>query len=118
MLAESLVRSLIRLVVTVAILVAIYLLIVKPVLETTESSVNSAFQGGGVELQQQVNDSLESAGLKGIDFGDPGSSTVVIGDVDLGSAIENAPDRRTRRLLRCIDRANGDVAKIQRCTRR
>jgi hypothetical protein len=118
MLAESLVRSLIRLVVTVAIIAAIYLLLLKPVLETTESSVNSAFQGGGVPLQQQVNDSLEAAGFNGIDFGDPGSNTVVIDGVDLGSAIDNAPDRRTRRLLRCIDRANGDVARIQRCTRR
>ncbi|HKJ35647.1 MAG TPA: hypothetical protein VKA36_03685 [Solirubrobacterales bacterium] len=117
MLAESLVRSLIRLVVTVAILAAIYLLILKPILDTTENSVNSAFQTSN-QLQDQVNDSLSAAGLRGIDFGDPSSSQVIIGGADLGNAIENAPDQKTKRLLKCIDRADGNIAKIQRCARR
>lgn len=115
MLAESLVRSLIRGLVTIAILAAVYFFIVKPVLDTTEDTVNGAFEQS-FGIQQEVNDSLESAGIGRIELGDPSSIENRIGDVDLSTAIANAPDRRTKRLLRCIDRADGEIEKISRCT--
>jgi hypothetical protein len=115
MLAESAIRSLIRLLVTVLVLGAVYLFIVKPILDTTENTFNQAFDASGT-FQTEINRSLRSAGLDGVDLGDPGSVKAEVGDVDLSTAISNAPNRRTKRLLRCIDRADGDVAAISRCT--
>jgi hypothetical protein len=117
MLAESAIRSLIRLVVTVLVLGAAYLFIVRPILDTTENTFNRAFETGG-SFQTEINRSLRSAGIGGVDLGDPGSVKATVGDVDLGTAIANAPNRRTKRLLRCIDRADDDVAAISRCTAR
>lgn len=117
MLAESAVRSLIRLVVTVAILGAVYLLILKPVLDTTENTVNRAFDSAD-SFQGGVNQSLRSAGLDGVNIGDADSIKSTIGNVNLKTAIKNAPDRRTKRLLRCIDRANGDIGDIVGCQQR
>ncbi len=117
MLAESAVRSLIRLVVTVAILGATYLLIVKPVLNTTETTVNRAFDSAG-GFEDEVNRSLQSAGLDDVNIEDTDSIKGTIGNIDLGTAIKNAPDKKTKRLLRCIDRANGDVGAIVNCRQR
>lgn len=115
MLAETAVRSLIRLVVAVAILVAIYLLL--PILDTTENTVNRAFDSAG-GFQDEINRSLQSAGLDEVNIGDANSIKRAIGKVDLSTAIERAPDKRTKRLLRCIERAGGDVSAIVSCQRR
>jgi hypothetical protein len=93
--AETLARSLIRLVVTIAILAAIYLFIVKPVLDTTNNTINRAFDGSE-SVSNQIRDSLDAADVSGA-------------QVDLRS------QRQAQRVLRCIQRAKGDVDRISRC---
>jgi hypothetical protein len=104
----------IRLIVTVGILVAVYFLIVRPALDTTEKishEANQSFEqsfkgvgsnGAGLEdinktlkevnkqVQVQVRKSFHVAKAHGV--GDP------------------------KRLVKCIQRAEGDVHKITRCT--
>jgi hypothetical protein len=96
--AETLARSLIRLAVTVGILAAIYLFIVKPVLDTTSNSIDRAFEGGQ-GVVEQIDEQLDSAGVEDA-------------QIDLPST------KRAQRLLRCIQRAEQDVDRIQRCVNR
>jgi hypothetical protein len=98
MIAEALVRGLIRLLVTVAILAAVYLFILRPVLDTTNNTIDKAFDGGG-GITGQIRDQLDAANVSGL-------------DIDLGSA------GQAQRLLRCIQRADQNVEKIKRCGRR
>lgn len=109
---ESAVRGLIRLVVTVGVLAAIYFLIISPILDTTNETIDRAFDATG-GIQQSINDSLEQAGIDGIQSIDESGANAA-----LGQAIKNAPDKRTERLLRCIQRARTDIDKINRCQQR
>jgi hypothetical protein len=101
--------GIVRLLVTVGILAAAYFFLVKPVLSTTDKAIDSA------------NQSFEKT------FGVPGADIT-----DIGKTIENVNKRVEReirrsfhtaekngnpkRLVRCIERAHGDVHRIQRCT--
>lgn len=98
MIAEALVRGLIRLLVTVAILAAIYLFILRPILDTTNNTIDKAFDGGG-GITGQIRDQLDAADVSGL-------------DINLGSADQ------AQRMLRCIQRANQDIDRIERCGRR
>lgn len=101
--AGTIINPIIKVVTTVIILGAVYLFFVKPALDTTEDitkNVTGAFPDSseileGIpdssELQQQIQDSLDASGGGGV----------------------NAD-----KLLRCVQNANQDVAKIQRCANR
>ncbi|HEX2708613.1 MAG TPA: hypothetical protein VHM66_11470 [Solirubrobacterales bacterium] len=103
----SLTSGIIRLLVTVGILAAAYFFIVKPVLKTTDNAINttnSAFEksfgesglndigktleGVGKQVERQVRRSFHSAKKNG----------------------------NPQKLLHCVQHANGNVHKIQRCT--
>jgi len=96
---SSVTSGIIRLLVTVGILAAAYLFIVKPVLNTTNAAIEKSgfnqisktFDDVNVQVQRQIRRSLNATA--------PGAT-------------------RRRRLIRCIQRANQDVDRIQRCTRR
>jgi hypothetical protein len=116
----NLTSGVIRLAVTVGILAAVYFFIVKPVLHTTEKTVENA------------NKSFEKS------FNSPASSTPQINikaiEAKVNKTIENvnrqvptqvkhsfhaskvngSPDK----LLHCIQQANQNVHRIERCTRR
>jgi hypothetical protein len=111
---ESIVRSLIRLLVTVGVLAGVYFFIVSPILDTTNETIDRAFDASS-GFQESINESLEQAGIDDVNVDD---GLQGIGDVDLSGAIANAPDKRTKNLLRCIQRANGDVDEISRCQQR
>jgi hypothetical protein len=99
--AESLARNLIRLIVTVAILGAVYLFLLKPVLDTTETafeSVNGVF-GGPDGVAKQIDAALDAANVQDL-------------QIDLDSRDQ------AQRMLRCVQRAGGDAARIERCSRR
>jgi hypothetical protein len=91
--------GIIRLAVTGGILVLCYLFIVKPVLDTTNEAIKSSgidqigksLNGVGREIKRQVRHSFQATKRQG---GNP------------------------QKLVRCIQRANGDVQRIERCTRR
>jgi hypothetical protein len=90
--------GIIRLAVTAGVLFLCYLFIVKPVLKTTDEAIKASgfdqigrsLSGVGEEIQRQVNRSLKTTKGK----------------------------RNRRRLIACVRRANGNVVRIQRCTRR
>jgi hypothetical protein len=91
--------GIVRLLVTVGVLAAAYFFIVKPVLHTTDEAIkNSGINDIGKtirsvnkEVQQQIRHSFKETKRNG---GDP------------------------QKLLHCVQRANGNVNKMQRCTRR
>jgi hypothetical protein len=105
----SLTSGIIRLLVTVGILAAAYFFIVKPVLKTTDKAIDGA------------NQSFEkSFGVHGADLTDISGT---IEDVnrkiqrDIRRSFHVAKkDGNPKRLVRCVQRARGDVHRIQRCT--
>lgn len=107
----NLTSGLIRLLVTVGILAAAYFFIVKPVLSTTEEAIRT------------TNQSFEkSFGVNGADITDISGT---IDDVnrkvqrEIRRSFHTAEKKgNPKRLIRCIERANGNVHKIQRCTRK
>jgi hypothetical protein len=105
----NLTSGIIRLLVTVGILAAAYFFIVKPVLHTTDNAIKSA------------NESFEkSFGTKGTDLTDISGT---IEDVnrrvqrEIRRSFHSAKkEGDPKRLVKCIQRAGGDVHRIQRCT--
>jgi hypothetical protein len=90
--------GIVRLAVTAGVLFLCYLFIVKPVLKTTDA----AFKSTGLD---QIGKSLE------------GMSTQIKREVHRSFEVMR-PGNRRQRLVHCVTRANGDVHRIQRCTRR
>jgi hypothetical protein len=89
--------GIIRLAVAAGILVLCYLFIVKPVLNTTENVVHQtgldklgkSLENLGPEIKRQVNHSFRVTKVHG---------------------------GNTQKLVHCVQRANGDVNRIHRCT--
>ena len=107
-LGGNLTSGIIRLLVTVGILAAAYFFIVKPVLKTTDNAIDSA------------NQSFEKSFGKDSGLGDIGKT---IEDVnrkvqrEIRHSLKAAEHEGSpKRLVKCIQHANGDVKKIQRCT--
>lgn len=107
----SLSSGIIRLAVTVGILAAVYFFLVKPVLQTTNKAIDSA------------NKSFEQS------FGPDGANvtdvTKTLEEVDkqvqrqVHRAFDTAPSNGdAKKLVRCIQRAGGDVGRIERCAKK
>jgi hypothetical protein len=94
----NLTSGIIRLAVAAGILFLAYLFIVKPVLDTTTEAIHST----GLD---QVGESLE------------GMSKQIKREVHR-SFESTSPGRRRQKLARCVQRANGNVHRIERCARR
>jgi hypothetical protein len=90
--------GIVRLAVTAGVLFLCYLFIVKPVLETT----NEAIKASGLD---QIGKSLE------------GVSTTIKREVHR-SFEATKPGNQRQKLVHCVERADGDVKRIERCTRR
>src|ERR1700761_9144439 len=100
--------GIIRLAVTVGILAAVYFFIVKPVLHTTEHTVDSA------------NKAFEKS------FDSPTFDTHTIEDVNREVQVQVKHSfhatkdqgglKKQEKLLHCVQRANGDVHRMERCT--
>ena len=106
----------IRLLVTVGILVAVYFLIVRPALDTTK------------QISHEANQSFEKS-FKG--FGNNGAGLEDINKTlkEVNKTVEREIKHSfhvakvhgvgsPKKLLKCIERANGDVHRITRCTAR
>jgi hypothetical protein len=90
--------GIIRLAVTAGILFLVYLFILKPVLDTTTEVIHST----GLD---KIGKSLE------------GMSTEIKREVHRSFEVTGSAARK-QKLIHCIKTANGDVKKIERCTRR
>ena len=101
--------GIIRLLVTVGILAAVYFFIVKPTLETTE------------KVSEGFNNNIQ----KGFEQADLRDVNKTINDVNRQVQREIKKSLRASKqqgdadkLIRCIQRANQNVNKIQRCSQR
>jgi hypothetical protein len=106
----NLTTGIIRLAVAVGILAAVYFFAIRPVLDTTESISNRAF-----EHQNDVQNSIQ----RQIQHNIAQTNQRVQRQITFSF-------RQTRRggganpqqLLRCVQRANGNVNRIQRCAQK
>lgn len=101
--------GIIRLLVTVGILAAVYFFLVKPALDTSEN------------ISREVNENVRM----GFEQSDMGDINKTIDDVNRQVQREIKKSLRASKrqgdadkLIRCIQRANQDVNKIQRCSER
>jgi hypothetical protein len=90
--------GIIRLVVFAGMLFVVYLLIVKPILKTTTDAIHST----GLD---QIGKSLE------------GMSTEIKREVHRSFEV-TGPGGRRKKLVHCIQRAEGNVHRIEACTQR
>ncbi len=105
----SLTSGIIRLAVAVGILAAAYFFIVKPVLKTTSDTFKEA------------NKSFEkSFGANGADLGDISKTIDSVNhqvQIQIQRSFHSAKKHgNPKKLVRCVQHANGNVHKIQRCT--
>jgi hypothetical protein len=94
----NLTSGIIRLAVFAGMLLLLYLLIIKPVL----NKADEAFHSTGLD---QIGKSLE------------GMSTEIKREVHRSFEV-TSPGARRKKLVHCVQRANGNVHRIERCTRR
>lgn len=95
----NLTSGIIRLAVAAGVLFLCYLFIVKPVLKTTDD----AFKSSGLD---QISKSIE------------GVSTEIKREVRRSFEATKRHGANPHKLIHCVKHAEGDVQKIQRCTRR
>ncbi len=97
--SETLARSLIRLIVTVGILAAVYFFMIRPILDTTNDTIDKAFDSfGGVE--SSIDNAFEDAGS--------------VNPPNLSGACKTDAER----VLACVQRVQPDTTKMQRCAER
>jgi hypothetical protein len=116
----NLTSGIIRLAVTVGILAAIYFFIVKPVVDTTNHAVdgaNKAFEKSfsGTRFDQSPVDTkaIEAKVEKTIE--DVNRQVQIEVKRSFHTAkVHGSPEK----LLHCIQKANGNVQRIERCSRR
>ena len=108
----------IRLGVAVGIIVAVGIFIVKPVLDTTEKTVEStnhqiekSFESTGIDvksIEEQINKSVESVN----------NQVQVQVEHSVHVAKTQGGMKKTEKLLHCVQRAHQNVHRIERCSRR
>ena len=114
----NLTSGIIRLAVTVGILAAVYFFIVKPVLHTTEHTVDSTnktieksfnsatFDTKGIE--ESVNKQIEDVNKQ---------VQVEVEHSFHVTKVQGAP-KKQQKLLHCVQRANQNVHRLERCANR
>lgn len=105
----NLTSGVIRLAVTVGILAAVYLLILKPVLKTADNAIKTT--------NSTLEQSLKSSGMEDVSKTLEDVNRQV--EVQIERSFNTAKKKGSpKKLIRCIERSNGDVQRIQRCTAR
>ncbi len=114
----NLTSGIIRLGVTVGILAAVYFFIVKPVLHTTEHTVdttNKAFERSfnsaifnSKAIEESVNKSIEDANKQ---------VQVQVERSFHATKVQGGP-KKQEKLLHCVQRANENIHRIERCANR
>jgi uncharacterized protein YoxC len=114
----NLTSGIIRLGVAVGILAAVYFFIVKPILHTTEHTVDStnkafekSFHGSDVNskaIEEKVNKTIEDVNRE---------VQVQVEHSFHVTKVQGAP-KQQEKLLHCVQRANGNVHRMERCAHR
>jgi hypothetical protein len=114
----NLTTGMIRLAVAVGIIVAVGVFIVKPILDTTNHAVDSSskvieksFEGSNFDvkaIEKQIHESIEGAN---------GQVQVQV-EHSVHTAKRQGGEKRTQKLLHCVQRSNGNVHRMERCAKR
>jgi hypothetical protein len=114
----NLTSGIIRLAVTVGILAAVYFFIVKPILHTTEHTVDSTnkafensfhssdFDSKGIE--NKVNETIENVNKE----------VRIQVEHSFHVTKVNGGERKQKKLLHCVQHSHGNVHRIERCANR
>jgi hypothetical protein len=102
--------GIIRLAVTVGIIAAIGFFLVKPALDTADHGIDS------------FNKALDTSGIQSVDF-DEIDKQIQNANRQVQIQIRRSfktskKNGNPQKLLRCVQAANGNVRRIERCTRR
>ena len=95
--------GIIRLAVAAGVLFLCYLFIVKPVLKTTSEVTDKAFKSSGLE---EIGKTIKDVNVQ------------VRRQIHHSFEVTKRSGGHPQRLIGCIKHADGDVKKIERCTRR
>ena len=121
-LAGMFTSSVLRLAVSVGILAAAYFFIVRPVLDTTNEALKTA-GGFNQSLNANIQQSVQQSNTNP-DVARQVQRSIRRANRQVQRALnqslnQTAPSQaRQRRLLHCVQRAHGNVSRIQRCTQR
>ena len=102
--AGTVINPIIKIVTTVAILGAVYLFIVKPILDTTNNTIDRAFDESA-NIQKSVQQSIKQANQQAQQQG--------AGSVQFSAS--GLTPKQADKIQRCVDRAGGDVNALQAC---
>ncbi len=103
----TLLNTVLRLVILFVTLALVYLFIIKPVLSTTEK-VSGGITGNIQSAFDEVNEAFDEANNP-----NAGKSRVQI-----KRTITRTNGKKQKRLLRCVQNANQNINRIQRCANR
>jgi hypothetical protein len=95
--------GIIRLAVAAGVLLLCYLFIVKPVLKTTSEVTDKAFKSSGLD---EISKTIKDVNVQ------------VRRQIHHSFEVTKQSGGHPQKLIGCIKHANGDVKKIERCTRR
>jgi hypothetical protein len=101
--------SVLRLEVSVGVLVAAYFLIVRPMLDTTNKAIDSAntgFRGVNSNIGREIERSIRRTNRQ------------VQRQINQSVRQASPNSARQKKLLRCVQHANGNAHHTQRCARR
>ena len=99
----NLTSGIIRLAVFAGVLFLCYLFIVKPVLKTTSEVTDKAFKSSGLD---EIGKTIKSVNVQ------------VRRQIHRSFEVTKQHGGNPQKLIHCIKGANGDVKRIERCTRR
>jgi len=106
----TLVTAVVKIVVLAASLALAYIFIIKPVLETTET-VTSSVNTNISSAMDEVNEAFEGSNFQN---GKNGGYS----QVKIKRSITTVSGKKQQRLLACVQDANQDIDRIQRCVAR
>ena len=121
-LAGMFTSSVLRLAVAVGILAAAYFFIVRPVLDTTDKAIDSANsfnQSLNANIAQSVQQSnADPTVARQVRRSIRQANRQVQRALNQSLRQSGTSQARQRKLLHCVQRAHGNVKRIQRCTQR
>jgi hypothetical protein len=107
--AGTIINPIIKIVTTVAILAAVYFFMLKPILDTTENTISQSF--GTINPQvEDTNDQIRQALRQATR-----QTNQQFEQINVAQQTDSLRD--AQRLLGCIQRADGNVDRIQACSR-
>jgi len=94
--------ALILVILLVAGLVALYFFAIRPIIDTADDAIGGLGSFDGIS--QEIQESLDDAGIEGLDLGDLSAGEIT--------------RQEAKKLAACIDAARDDLAAVRACAER